>query len=174
MDNNLVNEIANEDSYEKSNEKSNENIGGNVKKKKYSPDITNICVLLLDYIFIILAYVVAVMALCDISSFFYESSYLVFVVKVTPFYALFVSILFFVLKLYPADYNKVGLTEGRRLLIANIIAIFIYVIIMIVLKSDLPYIFFLVGGLLQFLFTLGIRFMYRLVRVDGELAKKAA
>jgi FlaA1/EpsC-like NDP-sugar epimerase len=88
-----------------------------------------------------------------------------YICLITPFYAIFVSVVFYAFGLYSKNYKTVGIHEVRRLLISNFFMILFYVILMnLIFKVGFPYVFFLVGGLLQFTFSMGIRFLYRLLK----------
>ena len=57
-----------------------------------------------------------------------------------------------------------GMHEVRRLIIANFLVIIIFATVMYFVKPEFPSVLFLLGGLLQFLFTTGTRFIYRIVK----------
>ena len=137
-------------------------------KKKFKPDIKNCLILLFDYIFIILAYVVSLMSICPLDGRYVNGLYITMILIATPFFAMTVIIFFFIFKLYVNSLMDISVVEVRRLIIINFISIFVYVGVMTVLKIDFPYVFYLVGGLLQFIFTAGIRFVYKLLFVKAN------
>ncbi len=131
-------------------------------------DIKNICVLLVDYVAINVAYIVSLMSVTNVSIDLLDIEYLTLIIRVTPFYAVFTICLFFLFKLYLNDYKKIGVRQMRRLLISNFLATMVYVVIMLIVHGGFPSTFFLIGGMLQYLFTSGVRFLHRLVRVSED------
>ena len=130
-------------------------------KKKFKIDVKNNLILLADFIAIILAYHVSLATI-----FSYDRLYLAYdsdsyMVIVAPFYALFMNVLFFIFRLYKNNGEFDRMKETTYLLIANFIAIVIYVVTMWMLGAEYSYAFYLMGGLLQYFFTSGIRYVYR-------------
>ena len=136
--------------------------------KRHKLDLKNIIILIADYIFIIMAYVVSLMLLCPLAEEYLASSYMVDILIITPFYAMTLIIVFYIAKLYVPDLSLISIVEVRRLIIINFFGIIVYAIVMKIAQMSYPYIFFLVGGLLQFIFTAGIRFVHRLLFGKGH------
>lgn len=137
--------------------------------RKHKLDLKNIIILIADYLFIIMAYVVSLMLLCPLAEEYLASSYMVDILIITPFYAMTLIIVFYIAKLYVPDLSLISIVEVRRLIVINFFGIIIYAIAMKLIASvSYPYIFFLVGGLLQFIFTSGIRFVHRLLFGKGH------
>ncbi|MBR3042516.1 MAG: hypothetical protein IKH94_07560, partial [Eubacterium sp.] len=55
--------------------------------RKHKLDLKNIIILIADYLFIIMAYVVSLMLLCPLAEEYLASSYMVDILIITPFYA---------------------------------------------------------------------------------------
>ena len=136
--------------------------------KKHKLDLKNIIILIADYLFIIMAYVVSLMLLCPLAEEYLASSYMVDILIITPFYAMTLIIVFYIAKLYVPDLSLISIVEVRRLIVINFFGIIVYAIVMKLASMSYPYIFFLVGGLLQFIFTAGIRFVHRLLFGKGH------
>ena len=136
--------------------------------KKHKLDLKNIIILIADYLFIIMAYVVSLMLLCPLAEEYLASSYMVDILIITPFYAMTLIIVFYIAKLYVPDLSLISIVEVRRLIVINFFGIIVYAIVMKLASVSYPYIFFLVGGLLQFIFTAGIRFVHRLLFGKGH------
>ena len=136
--------------------------------KKHKLDLKNIIILIADYLFIIMAYVVSLMLLCPLAEEYLASSYMVDILIITPFYAMTLIIVFYIAKLYVPDLSLISIVEVRRLIVINFFGIIVYAIVMKLASMSYPYIFFLVGGLLQFIFTSGIRFVHRLLFGKGH------
>lgn len=136
--------------------------------KKHKLDLKNIIILIADYLFIIMAYVVSLMLLCPLAEEYLASPYMVDILIITPFYAMTLIIVFYIAKLYVPDLSLISIVEVRRLIVINFFGIIVYAIVMKLASMSYPYIFFLVGGLLQFIFTSGIRFVHRLLFGKGH------
>ena len=132
------------------------------EKKKQKIDVKNIILLFIDFIAINVAYICSLMLLSSVSMEMTDLTYLHYVVLVTPYYAIGVLILFYVCKLYILDYSKMSIVQMRRLIICSFFASLIYMIIMRVLDAGFAYAFFVLGGLLQYIFTALARFFFRL------------
>ena len=144
------------------------------EKKPFKIDYKNFIILVLDYLLIIASYITAVLLLIETDYDLSALDYLFNIIRVTPFYALLTALLFFAFRLYLTDYTKMGIKEVRRMIIASFISIIGYAIVMnVVMGNDFPHVFFVVGGMLQFLLTMLIRCFRRLITVskDDSLVK---
>ncbi len=134
----------------------------NIKtKKRFKPDFKNLIILIFDYIFVLLGYIISLMTLCEVDAKFVNAAYLTTLVLVTPFYTLGMIVLMYIFKLYVNDDSVDLLIERRRLLIVNFLACIVYFAIMHFLDITYPYAYFILGGLFQLVFTSGIRFVYQ-------------
>lgn len=138
------------------------------KKKKKQLDVYNIVLLVVDYIFIIASYVTALMLISELNDEFASLIYMNIVVMVTPFYALFCSIVFFVFKLYTKKPGDAGIKEARRIMVATFFTIVVYGFVMDLMGYDFPHAFFVIAGLLQFFMTLLTRFYRKLTHFSNN------
>ena len=133
-------------------------------EKKYHPDVKNIVVLLIDYWTIIGSYLLSLIFLSEINFYIGTLTFLSPVVTITPFCALGTIVLYYIVGLYPEDYDEVGVTESRRTIFVTAISVAVYAIIMNRIAAEtFPHIFFIMGGTIQLITTLFIRFFKRLV-----------
>ena len=155
----VIEEVIREEDEEEAAEKA--------EKKPFRVDFKNVIILILDYALIISAYLTAILLLVETDYDLSAIDYLFDVIRITPFYALVTALLFFAFRLYIPDYTKLGIKEVRRMIIASFISIIGYAIIMnFVMGNDYPHVFFVIGGMLQFLLTMLVRCFRRLITVD--------
>ncbi len=138
------------------------------KKKKKQLDVYNIVLLVVDYIFIIASYVTALMLISELNDEFASLIYMNIVVMVTPFYALFCSIVFYVFKLYTKKPDTAGIKEARRIMVATFFTIVVYGFVMDLMEYDFPHAFYVIAGLLQFFMTLLTRFYRKLTHFSNN------
>lgn len=98
----------------------------------------------------------------------YLSSYL----KFLPIYVIACMAVFWGLKLYKSIWRFASYNELYRVSVATIITLIIHIAGMTILYGRMPISYYMFGIVLQFLFTLGIRFVYRFIllmrgRQDG-------
>ncbi len=134
-----------------------------VKKKKV--DLKNVFMVVLDYLVIILAFMTSLMLVSEISVELSTLGYLNAVIRITPFYAIGVAIIMFIFGLYPEDYKNIGVSSVRRLIIVSFFTSIAYFLIMENFVEHFPHVYYVLGGVLQFLLTSLIRFMYRLTHI---------
>lgn len=134
--------------------------------EKRSIDYKNIIMLILDYVVIVFSYVVTLMMLTELEYNYAALNYLYYIIRITPFYALTVAVIFYIFKLYLQDYSLIGIKEVRRMLFATFISVLVYAGIMTLTGSGFPPVFYIVGGMLQFLLTLLTRSFKKLISVD--------
>ena len=138
------------------------------KKEKKPLDVYNICLLVMDYIFIIASYVTSLMLISELDYIWATVYYLNIVVMVTPFYALFCSIVFFVFKLYSDTPAHVGVKDARRIMVATFFTVVVYGFVMDLMGYDFPHAFYVIAGLLQFFMTLLTRFYKKLTHFSNN------
>ena len=138
------------------------------KKKKKQLDVYNIVLLVVDYIFIIASYVTALMLISELNYEFASLIYMNIVIMVTPFYALFCSIVFFGFKLYMKKPDSAGIKEVRRIMVATFFTIVVYGFVMDLMGYKFPHAFFVIAGLLQFFMTLLTRFYRKLTHFSNN------
>ncbi|MCR5213835.1 MAG: hypothetical protein K6E10_05430, partial [Eubacterium sp.] len=96
----------------------------NQKSPKFKPDIKNLIILLFDYAFIILAYIISIMSISEINIEYVSLTYLIEIIRITPYYGLLVIVIFFVFKLYVNDLKPVSMLALEKLIISNFISAF--------------------------------------------------
>ena len=139
------------------------------EKQPFRVDLKNVVILILDYVLIIASYLTAILLLIETDYDLSAIDYLFDVIKLTPFYALGTALLFFAFRLYIPDYSKLGIKEVRRMISASFISVIGYALIMnFVMGNDYPHVFFVIGGMLQFLLTMLVRCFRRLITVDRD------
>ena len=126
-----------------------------VKKKKV--DLKNVFMVVLDYLVIILAFMTSLMLVSEISFELSTLGYLNAVIRITPFYAIGVALIMFIFRLYPADYKSIGVSSVTSIA---------YFLIMENFVEHFPHVYYVLGGVLQFLLTSLIRFIYRLTHIN--------
>ncbi len=139
-----------------------------VKKEKKKLDVYNIVLLVVDYIFIIASYVTALMLISELNYEFASLIYMNIVIMVTPFYALFCSIVFYVFKLYTKKPDSVGVKEARRIMVATFFTVVVYGFVMDLMGYKFPHAFYVIAGLLQFFMTLLTRFYRKLTHFSNN------
>lgn len=82
-------------------------------------------------------------------------------VRFAPIYTLLCLVVFFICGLYEGVWRFAGFNDFNRILLANVLTAALNVLGMVVLFGGMPKTYYIVGGLLQFLFTAAIRFSYR-------------
>ena len=131
------------------------------EKKKIKIDVKNITILLIDFLAIILAYHVSLATIYKFDRLYLTYDSDSYMVIVAPFYALVVNILFYIFRLYKNNGEFDRMKETTYLLLATFVSIVIYVVTMWMLGAEYSYAFYLMGGLLQYFFTSGIRYVFR-------------
>ena len=132
------------------------------EKPKFKPDIKNLIILLLDFFFVILAYIIALMSLTEVDFKYVSFSYLANLLIITPYFSIGLMVVFFIFRLYINDKSPLNIRMLERLFIANVIGVVAFYVVMKFFGDSYPRIYYLVGGMLQFMFTGCIRFVYRL------------
>ena len=95
--------------------------------------------------------------------------------KFAPIYAVICVAVFYVFRLYRSIWRFASYTELVRIIQSTIITTVLHVILITLLFQRMPISYFLMGGMLQFMFVTGIRFSYRfvlLLRASREKAEK--
>ena len=133
------------------------------EKKKFKLDIKNILVLVLDYLIITGSYVLSLIFLAEIDSTYGAIPFLAPIITFTPFYALGTIVLYYIVGLYPADYDEVGIKESRRLIFVTAISVAGYAILMNnVSPEKFPHLFYIIGGTIQ---VISILLVVRIMQV---------
>lgn len=123
------------------------------------------CLLVIfDFLSICIAYGLALAARFDFRISGVPGEYTSVWLKTIPVYALIVIGLFFVFKLYNSIWRFVSYAEMSRILAVTFVTTVLYGLVVDFFILRMPYSYFLFGGVLQGVFTGGIRISYRGMR----------
>ena len=89
-------------------------------------------------------------------------------VRFAPFYTLLCLVVFYICGLYEGVWRFAGINDFYRVLLANVITAALNVGGMVLFFEGMPTTYYVVGGLLQLLFTAAIRFSYRFMEVKRQ------
>ena len=116
-----------------------------------------------DFMTICFSYLLALLVRFDFKFSSIESQYLQGCYKSVVFYAIFCVILFWFLKLYKSIWRFASYSELLRVILATVISGVLYPIIMLATHNKMPASYYLIGIVIQFCLTLGVRFSYRFI-----------
>ena len=116
-----------------------------------------------DFMAICFSYLLALLVRFDFKFSSIESQYLQGCYKSVVFYAIFCVILFWFLKLYKSIWRFASYSELLRVILATVISGVLYPIIMLATHNKMPASYYLIGIVIQFCLTLGVRFSYRFI-----------
>lgn len=128
-----------------------------------------------DFMAICFSYLLALLVRFDFKFSSIESQYLQGCYKSVLFYALFCVILFWFLKLYKSIWRFASYSELLRVILATVISGVLYPIVMLATHNKMPASYYLIGIVIQFCLTLGVRFSYRFILLlRSRTSKKAS
>lgn len=116
-----------------------------------------------DYITVKISYFLALWIRFDCRFSLIDKEYLEAYGTSILFYAVFCLIVFRIFRLYKSIWRFASYSELLRVISATLITSIIHIIIMSCNVYRMPVSYYLIGTVLQFCFTLGIRFSYRFV-----------
>ncbi|MDY5402248.1 MAG: nucleoside-diphosphate sugar epimerase/dehydratase [Erysipelotrichaceae bacterium] len=116
-----------------------------------------------DFMAICFSYLLALLVRFDFKFSSIESQYLQGCYKSVVFYAIFCVILFWFLKLYRSIWRFASYSELLRVILATVISGVLYPIVMLATHNKMPASYYLIGIVIQFCLTLGVRFSYRFI-----------
>lgn len=116
-----------------------------------------------DFMAICFSYLSALLVRFDFKFSSIESQYLQGCYKSVVFYAIFCVILFWFLKLYKSIWRFASYSELLRVILATVISGILYPIVMLATHNKMPASYYLIGIVIQFCLTLGVRFSYRFI-----------
>lgn len=116
-----------------------------------------------DFMAICFSYLLALLVRFDFKFSSIESQYLQDCYKSVVFYAIFCVILFWFLKLYRSIWRFASYSELLRVILATVISGILYPIVMLATHNKMPASYYLIGIVIQFCLTLGVRFSYRFI-----------
>lgn len=126
----------------------------------------NLWVVVLDIIAVNAAFVLALLLRYYVHQVFYASArrFLDVYIGFAPYYTVICLLIFFVFGLYDGMWAYAGISDMNRIILANTVTAVVNVLGTKLFFGDMPKSYYIVGGLLQFLMTAGIRFSYRAFR----------
>ena len=130
-------------------------------------------IMLFDILAVNLSYFIALWARFDFVFTDIGSEKLMRLLKFAPIYTVLCILIFWVLSLYKSIWRYASFNELVRLCIAAVITTVLYIaLINIIFPGGMPISFYLIGALLQFLLTCGIRFAHRFIILVSKNMKK--
>ncbi len=138
-------------------------MGRRERKKIEHWMLISICLMVFDFVSIHLAYFIALWLRFDAKFTQIPADYLHEYAFSISIYALCCILIFWFFRMYRAMWRFVSYPELFRYSLGNISTILIYVGITILVLGRMPFSYYVWGGLLQMVATIGIRFSYRVV-----------
>lgn len=133
------------------------------KKRIEHWEVVTGILMIYDFMAICFSYLSALLVRFDFKFSSIESQYLQGCYKSVVFYAIFCVILFWFLKLYRSIWRFASYSELLRVILATVISGVLYPIIMLATHNKMPASYYLIGIVIQFCLTLGVRFSYRFI-----------
>lgn len=125
--------------------------------------IVTLLLVIYDFIAIVGSYFLALWLRFDLRISLIEKVYLSTYFKTIFIYALIVILVFTMLRLYRSIWRFASYSELLRVIMATCITGVIYMLWLYVAEYRMPISYFIFGLVLQFCFTLGVRFSYRFI-----------
>ncbi|MGN1053792.1 MAG: polysaccharide biosynthesis protein [Erysipelotrichaceae bacterium] len=125
--------------------------------------IVTLLLVIYDFIAIVGSYFLALWLRFDLRISLIEKVYLSTYFKTVFIYALIVILVFTMLRLYRSIWRFASYSELLRVIMATCITGVIYMLWLYIAEYRMPVSYFIFGLVLQFCFTLGVRFSYRFV-----------
>ena len=132
-------------------------------KKLEHWQIVTLLLVIYDFIAIVGSYFLALWLRFDLRISLIEKVYLSTYFKTVFIYALIVILVFTMLRLYRSIWRFASYSELLRVIMATCITGVIYMLWLYVAEYRMPVSYFIFGLVLQFCFTLGVRFSYRFI-----------
>ena len=133
------------------------------EKKLEHWHIVTLLLVIYDFIAIVGSYFLALWLRFDLRISLIEKVYLSTYFKTIFIYALIVILVFTMLRLYRSIWRFASYSELLRVIMATCITGVIYMLWLYVAEYRMPVSYFIFGLVLQFCFTLGVRFSYRFI-----------
>ena len=125
--------------------------------------VVSILLALYDAVAVNLAYFLALWLRFDFNYSQIEEEFLSHFFYFAPIYAVICIVVFAALKLYRSIWRFASYSELLRMIIATLITGLLHAVLITLIFGRMPRSYYLLGPVLQFIFTLGIRFSYRFV-----------
>ncbi len=134
--------------------------------------VVNFFLLAYDIVTVNAAYFLALWLRFDCSFSLIPDEYLSAAFHFAPFYTAFCLLVFFLLRLYQTIWRFAGFSEIIRVTLATVITSVFCIIATLIFFIRMPASYYIFGLLLQFCFTIGIRFSYRFVLLERERVRQ--
>ena len=133
-----------------------------------------IALLVVAYDFVVVngAYFLALWLRFDCAFSEIPGDYLMSWVKFTPIYSVICFVVFYCLRLYRSMWRFASFNELKRVFMATAITCVLHIVGTMVLFERMPISYYFVGGGIQFVCVLGIRFAYRFVILERSKRRK--
>ena len=116
-----------------------------------------------DLFMINISYLGALMLRFDMRYSTIPKDYLSAFTRFAPIYTIFCIVVFMYLRLYKSIWRFASYSELARVIVASIVTTIFHVVGITLFFRRMPLSYYVIGAILQFCFTLGIRFSYRFV-----------
>ena len=139
-------------------------------KKIWNSIARDLWIVLLDIIAVNMSYFLALMTRFYVNHEFRPTVnyYLTDWLSFTPFYTVLAIIIFVIFKLYGGMWRYAGINDMNRIIGANLCTVLIHILGTALFVRRMPYTYYMIGGILQFLFISLIRFAYRILLVEKK------
>lgn len=130
-----------------------------------------------DILAVSLAYFLALWLRFDCSFSSIPESFLTSWQVFAPFYAFVCVIVFYSLRLYKVIWRFASYSEMLRMVFATAVTTVFHIAAITVFVKRMPLSYYIIGPIIQFGFTLGIRFLYRLynfIKIDPRFERRAS
>ncbi len=130
-----------------------------------------------DVLMVSLAYFLALWLRFDCSFSAIPEDFLASWQVFAPFYAFVCVFVFYSLKLYRVIWRFASYSEMMRMLLATVITTVFHIAAITVFVKRMPISYYIMGPVIQFIFTLGIRFLYRIynfIKIDPRFERRAS
>ena len=145
-----------------SNHQNNKKINRKSRKIEHSR-VVSIYLSIYDMVAVSISYFIALLLRFDLRFNSIPETYLYSWLKFAPIYAVICLGVFYVLRLYRSIWRFASYSELMRMIIATVITGSLHTILITILFYRMPISYYVIGIMFQFIFTTGIRFLYRLV-----------
>lgn len=147
------------------------------KRKIEHWQVVRLLLMVYDFIAVIVSFGIALWLRFDCKVTSVEPQYLTNYTKTIIIYALFCLVVFWFLHLYKSIWRFASYSELMRVILATVVTGVIYTGSLLIFNLHMPVSYYVIGIIVQFIATLGIRFFYRFVlllrgRTNNEVQKK--
>ncbi len=139
-------------------------------KKIWNIIARDLWIVLLDIIAVNMSFFLALMTRFYVNGEFRPTVnyYLTDWLHFTPFYTVLAIIIFIIFKLYGGMWRYAGINDMNRIIGANLCTVIIHILGTALFIRRMPYTYYIIGAILQFLFISLIRFGYRILLVEKK------